>query len=403
MNCNPLCGWQRLWPVVLVAILAGCHGKAPPNATVSATSTQASGDSGDAANDPCSLLLPKEAEAVLGAPLAVPPFRSMGGPDGASANGDNCVYETGDFRYLTLAVDFTDGAQSYSMVNFVKGLMNSNPDANTAASIKHAFKLDDGTELSGEWDEATLTPMNCCIFNALRADQMITVDFTATRATIPQAATLIDDAFKRIDKPLQIDGNAGVAAAHAYLAHRIKPVDPCTLLTRAEVEAIIGRLAANPTPSGTDSCTYRVPAPGIPRIYQLNFTWRNGYYQYRSNGHVAAATGGMLADMAGKAMVTTDANGKHAHALTGEQAKAWVSAHAQAGQSSQAAPTDRVVAMAAPSILTETAAPSDAWEQAETQGMSFAAVKKDVMVTVDLRGVDEASARRLVAAAMRKI
>jgi hypothetical protein len=293
------------------------------------------------------------------------------------------------------------------MVNFVKNLVNSNPDANTAKSIKHAFKLDDGTELSGEWDEATLTPMNCCIFNALRADQMITVDFTATRATIPQAATLIDDGYKRIDKPLPIDGNAGVAAAKAFLAHRIKPVDPCTLLTRAEVEAIIGRLASNPTSSGTNSCAYQVPAPGIPQIYQLNFTWHNGYYQYRSNGHVAKATGGVLADMAGRAAIApgaTDKNGKPIDAaMTGEQFKAWTRAHAELGKSSQANPADRMVAAAAPAILTETATKSDAWEEAETQSMTFAAVKKDVMVTVDLRGVDQTRARQLVAAAMRKL
>ncbi len=398
MNRKLFRGCGRLAPMFLVATLVGCHGKPPPSADLSATSTQAAADSGDDANDPCSLLLPKEAEAVLGAPLAVPPFRSMGGPDGASANGDNCVYETAGFRYLTVAVDFSGGAQSYSMVNFVKRLMNSNPDANTAKSIKRAFKLDDGTELSGEWDEASLTPMNCCIFNALRADQMITVDFTATRATIPQAATLVDDGFKRIDKPLPIDGNAGVAAAKAFLAHRIKPGDPCTLLTRAEVEAIIGRLDTNPTASGTNSCTYRVPAPGIPQIYQLNFTWRNGYYQYRSNGHVAAAASGMLADMAGRAAYVSggkDKNGKPiGGTLTGEQFKAWTSANA---------PLDRRVATAAPAILTQTAAPSDAWEEAETQSMTFAAVKKDVMVTVDLRGVDQTHARQLVAAVMRKI
>lgn len=84
-------------------------------------------------NDPCSLLEPKEVEAALGAPLAVPPYRSSGGPFGA-------------------------------------------------------------------------TP-------GLRGDQLITIDFTASPATLRQAAMLVDSAYKRIAKPLKIDGGASVEAA----------------------------------------------------------------------------------------------------------------------------------------------------------------------------------------------
>jgi len=382
-----------LLSALLATVLGGCHGKTPPpSADLAATSTDAQTDTGDDDNDPCSLLAPKEVEAVLGAPLAVSPFRSTAGPDDAVADGGNCVYETADFHYLEVAVDFDGGARSFSMVNFTKGLLNSHPDANMAKSIKRAFKLDDGTELSGEWDEATLTPLNCCIFNALRADQMITVDFTATRATLAQAATLVDAAFKRIDKPLNIDGNAGVAPAHAYVAHRIKPVDPCTLLTRAEVEAIIGRLVSDPVASGTDSCAYELPAQGIRRIYQLNFTWRGGYYKYRSDSHVAGATGGILADATAAALNETRQN-----------LEARVHADEQAAQAGSRDTTKQIVAAAAPALGNEAAAPSDAWEQAEIHGMAFAAVKKDVLVSVDLRGVDRNDARKLVEAVMRKI
>ena len=393
MNRPPHRGSCWLLTALLATVLCGCHGKAPPSAQLAAASTDAQTDTGDDDNDPCSLLAPKEVEAVLGAPLAVPPFRSIAGPDDAAADGENCVYETADFHYLQVAVDFSGGTRSFSMVNFAKGLLNSNPDPNMAKSIKRAFKLDDGTELSGEWDEATLMPMNCCIFNALRADQMITVDFTATRAKLAQAATLVDDAFKRIDKPLSIDGNAGVAAARAFVAqHRIKPVDPCTLLTRAEVEAIVGRLISGPTASGKDSCSYELPAQGIRRIYQLNFTWRGGYYKYRSDSHVAAATGGIMATMTSEALNETE-----------QHLQVQVHADEQAAQSGSDDQTKRAVAAAAPAIGNEAAAPSDAWEQAETQSMTFAAVKKDVMVSIDLRGVDRTAARKLVEAVMRKI
>ena len=349
-----------------VMILPGCHGKAPPSGAAALAPAATQADAEDGATDPCSLLDPKEVEAVLGAPLAVPPFRSTGGPDTAAEDSENCIYEAANFRYLQVDVDFSGGAQSYSMVNFAKRLLNSSPDPTMAKSIKRSFKLDDGTELSGEWDEATLTPMNCCIFNALRADQLISVDFTASQAPLAQAATLVDAAFKRIDKPLPIDGNAGVAAAREFAKRRIKPVDPCTLLTRAEVEAIIGPLLSNPVPAGTDSCTYVLSMQGYRSQYELKISWRGGYYQYRSDSHVAGAAAGVMAGMAGLAR----------------------------GQS------DTKATQAASSVP---AAPGDAWELAEDHGMAFAAVKKDVLVSVDLRGVKEDDARKLVAAVMRKI
>ena len=136
---------------------------------------------------------------MLGAPLGTPPYRSGGGPVMASTGGDNCVYETADLHHIQIEVEWAGGPQAYSMVNFAKKLVNSSPDQKMAKNIKQSFKLDDGTELSGEWDEASLTAMNCCIFNALRGDQMITLDFTGSKASLRQVAPLIDAAFKRIE------------------------------------------------------------------------------------------------------------------------------------------------------------------------------------------------------------
>ena len=55
--------------------------------------------------------------------------------------------------------------------------------------------------------------MNCCIFSGLRGDQLITIDFTASPATLRQAATLVDSAYKRMEQPLKIDGSAGVGGS----------------------------------------------------------------------------------------------------------------------------------------------------------------------------------------------
>ena len=326
--------------------------------------------------DPCNLLDPKEVEAVLGAPLATPPYRSGNATFGPSGSGSACVYETANFRYITLDVTYEGGAQEYSMTGMVKGLMKGGGGKEDIANnVKKNFRLDDGTELTGEWDEASLMPMNCCIFSGLRGDQLITIDFTASPATLRQAATLVDSAYKRMEQPLKIDGSAGVAAAKALNATRPKPADACTLLTRAEVEAILGKLAADPIGRGPD-CTYNLPTPpqSIPQSYEVQIRWGGGYYQWRSDRYVnkigTAAVGQMAADVL-KQM---------GHPLPEQQPKSHDETDSAGGP-----------------------AAADPAESVSDNGRYFVVVKRDVQVSVNDRFVDQAKAQALVAAIAAKI
>jgi len=343
--------------LLLGALLAACGQKAAPGPGGSTADTgqppMASSVSDDLHyDDPCSLLEPKEVEAVLGEPLGTPPFR--GGNSTPRADGEDCIYQTATFHEITLNVVFTGGAQSYRITGFGKKLMSGAP---TEAARK-AFMLDDGTELTGEWDEAQLTAMNCCIFNALRGDQMITIDFTGSEATLRQAAGLVDAAFKRIDKPLKIDGASNVAAAKAFAATRPKPRNPCDLLTRAEAEAVLGTLIADPKPSGL-TCSYQLtPQNNFPRNYELNITWRGGYAAFRSDSHVAG--------LMGKAM---------------------------GGGASSKSEDDSLPKAAA----------DDPWERGGVQYNDFVALKKDVRIKIDQRMLDREKTKALVTAAMRKI
>jgi len=370
--------WACLATVCTLALSWGCNGRSNTSNS-SSTSSPASRTADGDSHDPCSLLDPKEVEAVLGAPLGTPPFRSGGGPQMANTGGHACVYQTADFHYLSVEIDFTDGALAYSMVNFAKKLVNSSPDQKMAKNIKRSFKLDDGTELSGEWDEASLTAMNCCIFNALHGDQMISIDFTGSRMSLPQAATLIDAAFKRIDKPLAIDGAANVAAAKNFAGRRPKPVDVCTLLTRAEVEAVGGGpLLADPVPGkdSKNSCTYARETNGMRFPFDLNVIWNGGDYRYRSDGHVQRIGTGMLTGMAADAV--KEATGSEAH---GQRAGEIVGA----AVAPQAAPADQ------------------AWEEAEVRGRQFVAIKKDVVVKIDMWGIKPDEAQKLMAIVLKKI
>jgi len=372
--------WACLSTVCAVTLGWGCNAPSNTSSTSNASSKSSARTAGGDRHDPCSLLEPKEVEAVLGAPLGTPPFRSGGGPVMASTGGDNCVYETADFHYIHMEVDFEGGAQAYSMVNFAKKLVNSSPDQKMAKNIKQSFKLDDGTELSGEWDEASLTAMNCCIFNALRGDQMITLDFTGSKASLREVAPLIDAAFKRIDKPLAIDGAANVAAAKNFAGRRPKPVDVCTLLTRAEVEAVLGGpLLADPVPDKKDpkfSCSYARQTDGMRFPFDVTIFWSAGYDRYRSDGHVQRIGSGTLAGISADAVkefTGSEAEGKRVGGIVGD------------------------------ALAPQAASPDQAWDQAEKRGRQFVATRKDVLVKIDLMGIKEDDARKLMAIVLKKI
>ena len=339
-------------------------------------------------NDPCSLLEPKEVEAVLGAPLGTPPYRASSSTP--AADGSDCVYQTANFHTIIFTVEFTDGAQAYKMTGFAGKLLANAP----TESARKAFKADDGTEIAGEWDEANLTAMNCCIFNAVRADQMITIDFTGSEATLPQAASLVDAAYKRIDKPLKLDGGANVAAAVAFLKTRPKRVAACSLLSKSEVEAILGPLAAPPVSNNGDptgvstSCEYHVPPEkGLPRSYELNIRWQGGYYEVRSDAHTVG--------LAGAAMHVTT---KEVEAMRpGSPPPA-----ADADAAPDAEQETDGAAKKADIGLPPLGAPGDPWERGGMVFNDFVALKKDVEVKIDHRTLDDAKVKALVAAAVRK-
>ena len=366
--------------LVCGALLGCSHKSAPPTGSKSPSSPPfASSDSGDyAKDDPCSLLEPKEVEAVLGAPLAVPPYRGANAAADPSGSSDTCIYEGANFRYISLEVTYEGGAQAYSMTNMVKGLMKGGGGkADIANNVKKNFRLDDGTELTGEWDEASLTPMNCCIFSGLRGDQLITIDFTASRATLPQAAGLVDSAYKRMEQPLKIDGGAGISAARALGKTRPAPRDVCSLLTRAEVEAIVGKLAADPVAHKQDGCTYNLPTvpQSVPQSYDLEVRWRGGYYQWRSDryvNHIGGAAVGQVASDVVKEM---------GGSLPEQKPQSHEEADSGGG----------------------TAVPADPAESVSDDGMHFVVVKKDVQVSVNSRFVDKERAKALLAAAAARI
>ena len=74
--------------------------------------------------DPCALLSPADAEAVLGK-LVVPPYRSAGDSPLAVRSGSSCTYFTAGHRAFTIEPHWDSGKMLFGMAKGVGGLVGS--------------------------------------------------------------------------------------------------------------------------------------------------------------------------------------------------------------------------------------------------------------------------------------
>ena len=221
--------------------------------------------------DPCSFLAAAEVEAVMG-PLAGPPYRVAHGVT-PQANGDTCRYEVPDRHSIRLNVTWDGGRQLIAMMGSMQAMVDS-------AGLSQ-LKLGDGSTVAGHWDQARLN--QCCEFNALRGDRVVTIDVSGSHATVAQAAALADAAIQRLDQPLSVTGAAGIRSAQERAAQRPKPRNVCELLTAADAEAIVGVTLAQPPKGTNDRCRYVWPGSFEGSTYQFDLavTWQDGFSEMR--------------------------------------------------------------------------------------------------------------------------
>lgn len=247
--------------LLLLVSLVACSRGAAPGKDGGTGGLFSSNSNSREGSDPCSLLEQADVEAVTGQ-LAGPPYRASSGQDSPTpvAGGDACVYETPDFRNIQLSVTWTDGATALKAVTLPTRIIGGvSGTAETADVAKNAAKklLVNGIEIDGEWDEAGI--LGCCQIYALRGDSLIMFDYRGWRADTEHAAQILNKALLRLEKPLSADGNAGNDAAGKRASLRPAPRPACGLLSRAEVESVLGPLLAEPKPDSkdTEGCTYR--------------------------------------------------------------------------------------------------------------------------------------------------
>lgn len=297
MNPTPL---RLALIAALVATLAAC-GSAEPSAAPADGSDSPAADTGtsDTADtaataqaeaapdptDPCRLLEVSEVEAVLGGPLAGPPYRSRN-PNGDSAGetdetGYWCWYETAEHRNLALTFEAQYGGD---IVAGVGGWL-----AKAEGATDGLVKLQDGTELVGDWDEVKLT--GCCDFMALQGDSLVQIDFGGSLASAQQVGDLVNKALARLQAPLGINGRDGLAAAQQRMDARYTSDDQCSLWTPADIERLLGPLKGEMR-SGDDCTIVWEGKNGREQMAVVTTQFRNGYRAYRRDN---ATFGGMAA------------------------------------------------------------------------------------------------------------
>lgn len=266
-----------------VVALAASSDQNPVTAGTQSSSTNTARTLSAQKNDPCSLLKSGEVEAIMG-PLAGPPFRAAGPTP--QPKGEDCRYEAADRRAIRVNVTREGGAQLIRMMGAMQGTTNQ-------AGLKE-LKLLDNSTVAGAWDDARIS--QCCEFNALHGDQMVTIDIAGSHATIAQAASLADSAVKRIDQPLEIDGNAGIKSAQERAAQRPKPRNVCDLVTRADAERIAGVSLLAPPKGDKESCTYQwaLDNNGSRYAIELKVQWQDGFGAMRSIGAMVGNASSMV-------------------------------------------------------------------------------------------------------------
>jgi hypothetical protein len=236
---------------------------------------------------PCSLLSADDVAAVIG-PLAVPPFPSDGYDP--VADGDRCRYVAKDLRSILVAVQWKGGADDMRAIAWAQRLVQE------AGSAKTLMLLS-GVAMAGEWDEARLVGDN--ELDALRGDQLVAIDFAASRGTIGQIAKLADTAILNLDKPMAVNDAAGITEARARTGDLPKERPVCDLVTADDIKAITGKEPAQAPTVDSENCTFHwTSESGLENEITLQVQWRDGFRKFGREQAETSVAGGNLGDVA---------------------------------------------------------------------------------------------------------
>lgn len=377
--------------MLCIAALGACNKKADASGSASALASSSDPDStGSAAaedenQDPCTLLSASEATKYIGA-LATPPYRSD--DDHANTSGDACVYRSRDGREL-LVKSHSAGATAAgdAMVDVPKKLgaalsAHGMPGMDTMANRVMAQVP------AGPWDKATWIPGGSLFVT--KGDAMAVVDVTGASGKQSDAIEIAKIVAPRIGHPLDYDGAKAVALVPKPPAHS---ANPCEFISRAEVEAAIGTLAAEPVADSDGSmCTYRVETSNGTRQYPVAYTWEGGARGMNMMKHGMSTFGGVMGMPSTSMLDTMKPTGQMGDLIGGlVKVASGGSMHTAAG------------AAATTGLRTDTTL-AGPWDQAMLfHGTQLMAVRHDAMVDISLTSADYERAKALLTTIANKL
>jgi hypothetical protein len=321
-------------------------------------------------DDPCILVSRAEVEKYIG-PLRADPWRE----------DTKCVYGAASGRSIGIDVSFSGGKMAMKMMRGVGGLTN-------LAIADESGKAD---TLDGDWDQVR---WGYGSLSALKGDVMVQVDVEASDVGPVGAADLANIALKRLPSPLHYSSDGTHKPAPL-----VQPRDACSLVTKDEASAILGKLIGDPA-SDEHGCTYTIPSPlrqGATMPVYLQVQWTGGFYDF---GQEKEANGMAEKSFLGPVMDGSGVGQLEEKAKTDTQAKADLE-RMRSTVSGMGGPEMKDGSV---QFKTDTSVTGGPWDEAAVlTGFTFAAVKKDVFMKVDLRLVGEPKVKALVAKAMSRI
>ena len=227
-------------------------------------------------DDPCILVSRAEVEKYLG-PLRADPWRE----------DTKCVYDAASGRSVRIDVSYSGGKMAMKMMKAVGGLTTS-PSWTRAARPTPSTAT--GTRCAGS---TARSPRS----RATSWSRWTSRRRTSGRWARPTWPTSRSSGSR---SPLHYDsGNAHKPGP------LVQPRDPCSLVTRDEATAILGKLVGDPK-GDEHSCTFTVPSPlreGTTMPVELTVQWTGGFYDFgqekEANGLAQKSFIGPLMDGSG--------------------------------------------------------------------------------------------------------
>lgn len=274
---------RKSWALLVAALVLGCGGSGSEG-TEEAQAEQSAEDvaSADVA-DPCRLVSQAEMEQFLG-PLLQPPYRVTNRqPD---PEGTGCLYRAKDYRNITLDVDRESGEMGFRML------------AGAGGQIEEALVgTDVGLDtLEANWDRVGRAFGQLI---ALKGPASVQIDPLGSRLDLGAQVRILSLALGRLDQPLPYNGSA---AARKHVSAAVEPRDPCSLVTRAEAEALMGPMRGDPhVAEDGDACLFPLAAEflGEPVERSLEVQWADGFYALGQERQAMGMAAGLMPQVAG--------------------------------------------------------------------------------------------------------